>query len=466
MNDLWLLARRVAARWRRTRARQDSPDRAVRPGAASRLSGWWRRRGRLQRTSLIAGAALLAAAVTLGVLAWTGISAALDARRAYRELQVEMSHLTPLDLVQITVYDSLEGRFKEAEDASAKARSRLAFLRAFKWLPGLGGRIDEAHILLEMGFYQGRAGRNLAAAYRAAIALPLEDLPAAEAAEEVSRALQEAAPQLIQVQEDLRRVAELRKRLGSTERGARYGVLIDRYLPALQTVAYLSRTSPGVIGHTYALSRELSLLRELAADPLDVIASPEGIGEILENIAEQATSLEAEFEVVRKATSIRGADDAEELDAVRDVLDTLGPGVTLLRHVTAGTRSLVAMADAVESKGFLSRDFGTAAGAALDEALRELSLARQETDSLQRLLSVQGIDVETFLPSVGFGADSDVSISTTERVELLLDEALRVTKFLRSFLGYERPMTYLLLGQNQKEIRATGGSSGSPCGPP
>ena len=84
----------------------------------------------------------------------------------------------------------------------------------------------------------------------------------------MSLALQRAAPQLNQVREDLRRVAELRARLGATGQGARYGVLVDRYLPAIQTVAYLSRTSPEVIGHTYALSRELTVLQGMAEDPL------------------------------------------------------------------------------------------------------------------------------------------------------------------------------------------------------
>ena len=403
---------------------------------------------------------LIAATITLGVLAWSGISAALDAREAYRELQAELAHLTPVDLVQVNVYNSLEGRFKEAEEASEKALSRLAFLKAFQWVPVVGGDIKEAHLLLEIGFYQGRAGRNLAFAYRSAITTPLDDLPPDQAALEVARALEEAAPQLLQVRQDLGRVAELRGRLGSSERSVRYGTLVDRYLPAIRTVAYLSRTNPGVIGHTYALSRELSVLQDLAADPLDVVADPEGIGEALGHIADQAFALESDFEVVRKATEVGGTDDPAELEAVRDVLDTLGPGITMLRHVTAGTRGLVDMAEAMESAGFLSPEFGAVAGRALDQASRELALARDEISSLQDLLSVQGIDPETFLPSIGFGDGSDVSISTTERVELMLDEAISATNFLRAFLGFEGAKTYLLLGQNQKEIRASGGFIG------
>ena len=217
---------------------------------------------------------------------WSGVSAALDARRAYQDLQAELSHFTPVDLIEVSVYQSLEGRFQEAEDASARARSRLGFLRAFRWVPFAGGRIKEVQVLLDMGFYQGRAGRNLANAYRAAIAQPLDTLGPAQAAARVAQVLAETAPQLNQVREDLRRVAELRRRLPATGIAKRYGVLVDRYLPALQTVAYLTLTSPEVIGHTYVLSREVSSLQELATDPLDVLAGPEEVGLALDTISE------------------------------------------------------------------------------------------------------------------------------------------------------------------------------------
>ena len=370
--------------------------------------------------------------------------------------------MTPVDLVQVTVYQSLEERFREAEDASAKARERLRFLRAFGWVPVAGGKISEVNTLLDIAYYQGRAGRNLASAYRAAIISPLADLPPEEAAAHVSRVLREAAPQLGQVREDLNRVARLGERLKGSERGLRYGDLLDRYLPTIQTVAYLSRNSPEVIAHTYVLSRELSALRELAADPLDVIANPQEVGQSLSNVETQASALELALDVVRQATRAAAADGGgDDLGPVREMLDTLVPGVTLLRRVTAGTRSLVSIAEAMETSGFLSPEFGMVSGAALDRARTELTLARQEVASLQGILSFQGLAAEEFLPPVLFeGGGSDVSVGATERVEALLDEAISATSFLYSVLGFERPLTYLILGQNQNEIRATGGFIG------
>ena len=221
----------------------------------------------------------------------------------------------------------------------------------------------------------------------------------------------------------------------------------------------LSRTSPEVIGHTYVLSRELTVLQESVADPLDILADPEGVGLSLANIASQAAALESALDVAR-AVVLSDSENTPELSGVKDVLDTLIPGVTLLRHLTAGTRSLVAMAEAVESEGFLSREFGSVAGTALAQAQQELTLARKEVASLQALLSIQGIDAEAFLPTQLFGQDAGGSVDTTNRVEALLDDAIGVANFMSSFLGFEEPRTYLLFGQNQNEIRATGGFIG------
>ena len=151
-------------------------------------------------------------------------------------------------------------------------------------------------------------------------------------------------------------------------------MLVDRYLPAIQTVAYLSRVSPQAIGHTYVLSRELTAIQTLAEDPLDVFANPQGTSESLANIEAQAIALEIAFAEVRQATQAFGGEELPELESVRDVLDILGPGITVLRHVTAGTRSLVTMTEAMDTSGFLSQEFGSVAGIALQQAQEELRI--------------------------------------------------------------------------------------------
>lgn len=414
-------------------------------GIARRWRGW----SRARRVFLAVGLGLVIALAVLGGFTWSGVSAAQDARQAYRELEAELSHLTHVDLIQVEVVQSLEGRFADAERASDRARSRLFFLKAFQWLPVVGDDLKEAQLLLDMGFYQSRAGRNLVRTQRAAISAASEDLTPDQAAEAVTRVLRESDPRLAQVRKDLRQAvrlqAELRK-LGATKEGARYASLVDRYLPTIQTFDYLMRTSPESIGNAYALNRELSTLQALATDFLEVIADPAAVDRSLGDIAARAAAVESSLDTVRQSTP-------EDQEEIAEVLGTLIRGVTMLRRVTAGTRGLVTMAEAMESTGFLSKEFGEVMGVSLTRARQDLALARDEVTSLQALLSDQA---ETLPPQRGFGGGS-----STGRVEQLLDEAISGTNFMISLLGYDTPRTYLLLGQNQNEIRATGGVIGT-----
>ena len=116
---------------------------------------WWVSLSRRKRITSLVGVGLVGLVIAFGTLTWTGVQAALDARQAYRELEGELAHFTPVDLLQVNGYNSLEDRFREAEQASARARSRLAFLGAFQWVPVVGGDIKEVRLLLDMGYYQG-----------------------------------------------------------------------------------------------------------------------------------------------------------------------------------------------------------------------------------------------------------------------------------------------------------------------
>ena len=113
------------------------------------MGSWWGRLSRLRRYTLVSVILAVAVLISLGGLLWSGISAALDARQAYRDLEVELSNLAPVDLIRADTYQSLEARFSKAEGSSQRARSRLAFLKALTRVPVVGVRIKEARILLD-----------------------------------------------------------------------------------------------------------------------------------------------------------------------------------------------------------------------------------------------------------------------------------------------------------------------------
>lgn len=424
--------------------------------AAIRWLSWSPRR----KAYSVAAFSLLALVIVFVYFLWSGVTAALEARDRFEELEVELSHLSPVDLLQVDIYQSLAGRFQEAEQSAGRARSRLRFVRLFTWLPGAGGRIQESRTKLEMAYFLARGGRNLAIAYQGALETPLDELDAEEAAQRVSEALEKAVPRLIQVERDLQEARRLREELGDAGLSSRYGSIIDIYLPQIQTVTYISRVSPQVIGQSYVLNRELTAVGDLATDPLQVLSNPAEVGQSLDIIVDGSRRLAAALEVVERSAKENTSEPVAVREEVLRVIELMQQSATLLENATAGSQGLLDLAEAMEEQGFLSREFGVAASSALTKAEARLALARDETKTLRATLARQDRAGEDTLASLLFTGDPSVSLSSVDRLEVLLERAVASTRFLQTFLGLQGPRTYLVLGQNQQEIRATGGFIG------
>ena len=426
----------------------------------SKIVNAWRSWGRRRRVLVISAGLIGILVIVLGALVGTGVSAALDARRAANDLEGELRSLTPLDLIQATAYRSLEDRFREVEASAAKARSRLAFLRAFRWVPFLGGRIKENELLMDMGFLLARAGGNLSEVYRSTLEGPLDQTEPGEASVQVSDSMRRGALQLSQVQADLARVGELRRELDESAGAGRYAALVDRYLPAIQAATHISQSGPDAVGGAYVVGRELEGLRRWVDDPLEVVADPQRAGSTLSTVVEGAAKLESSLSVIRQGAERGGLELETNREAVLDVLRLMEQGAIILHHTTAGARGLVAVAESIEVDGFLSSKFGAAVGPALQGALVELELAGQEVDSFQQLLSLRGLEEGQLLPVSLLDTIFQAPTGESSSLKALLEEISDVTRFFSTFLGYDGPRTYLLLGQNQNEIRATGGLIG------
>lgn len=422
--------------------------------AITRWSNWSPQR----KVYSLVGLSLLALLLVFSFLLRSGIASAFQARDQFKGLETELSHLGPVDLLKVETYRSLSGQFREAEQATGRARSRLRPAGLFTWVPLLGGRIREARTQLEMAYFLSRAGRNLATAYQGALELPLGQLDEEEASKRVTEALEKAAPQLVQVERDLQRARRLLSKSGPTGLDSRYVSLLDKFLPQIQTVAYISRVTPEVIGQSYVLNRELSAVGDLANDPLQVLSSPEKVDRSLAVIVDRSQRLAVVLEQMRQAVKENVTDPPEVREEVLKVTQQMKQGVSLLEHATAGARGLLALARAAEEHGFLSKDFGVAAKAALDEAEARLALARGESAALRPLLAGQSSNPGS--PSSLPLGKTTISFTSVARLEVLLDRVFESTRFLQSFLGFQGPRTYLLLGQNQQEIRATGGFIG------
>jgi hypothetical protein len=357
-------------------------------------------------------------------------------------------------------YQSLSGQLREVEQSAGLARSRLRFLGLFTWLPGIGGRFNESLTQLDMAYFMARGGGSLVTAYERAMGPTLGELDGDVASQRITAALQRSQPLLMQAEGDLAQVRRLLRQLDKGRLDPRYAALMDSHLPQIQAVVYISRVSPQTIGHAYVLSRELITVGDLAADPLKVLSDPAGVKQFLTTIVGHSHRLVEALEQVERTLGTNTTEPASEPQEILPVIQLMKQGVILLKNVTEVGQGFLALAAAVEKHGFLTQNFGAEAGPALKEAEAKLALAREETASFRALLSRQGKDNNALPPFVSPASDAKSPLGSIERLEGLLGQTFDSVRFLQYFLGFQGPRTYLLLGQNQQEIRATGGFIG------
>jgi hypothetical protein len=417
------------------------------------LSGW-------KKTLTIGAFCLLTLVSVLSFFLGTGVAAALQARDRFDEVEAELSQLSPVDMLQANLYQSLAEQFRDAEQSAGRARSRLRFLGLFTWLPGTGGRINESLTQLDMAYFMARGGGSLATTYGRALEPTPGKVDRDLALQSITEALQQAQPLLMQAEGDLVQARRLLRQLGEGRLDPRYAALIDSYLPQIQAVVYISRVSPQIIGRAYVLSRELIKVGDLAADPLKVLSNPAEVEQSLAIIVGHSHQLAEALEQVERTFGTNTTGPASDQQELLPVIQLMKQGVILLENVTEVAQGFLALAAVVEKHGFLTRNFGLEAGPALKQAEVKLSLAREETASFRALLSRQGKDASALPPFVSPASDAKSPLGSIERLEALLGQTLDSVRFLQYFLGFQGPRTYLVLGQNQQEIRATGGFIG------
>jgi hypothetical protein len=428
--------------------------------SSSRAFYRWRQWSILRRALVVMACLFGAMFIAISAFTWAGVSASLEARRSAKALQEELSILTPLDLVDVTAFQSIATQLEALETTTGRARSRLVLLRAFHWIPLVGNRISDGRKVIELSYLMARIGRDLTDIYQVALSESLDQMGPDEASAKVSNSIRRAVSQFERIQVDLKQVGEILGEVGETTIAEQYISSANRFLPAIEAATYISRIKPEVVGDVYVVGRELSEMRHLVNDPLVMLADPSISGDILSVIANQSNELGRSLTLVRMGAEQTGLEETSDPSAVLNVLRLIEQGATLLQHISAGAGGLVEVAQAIDSYGFLSPEFGATAGMSLERAEEQLTLAHQKTSSFQEQLSMHGIEAGQYLPASILGTSSQSEAGTSGRIDVLLKEIGDTTRFLQYFLGYHGPRTYLLLGQNQDEIRATGGFIG------
>ncbi|MFN3974873.1 MAG: DUF4012 domain-containing protein [Dehalococcoidia bacterium] len=397
--------------------------------------------------ALVAG--VLGTGVWLGLTVRSGLADASQAMQAASALEGAFRSALAGGAGQRQALKDAHTSARELEEASARALARLGWLRVLRPLPWVGVRVQGALLFLEAGRYGGRIAQSLTDALERVVVVGLEEAPGVDATVRLRRALQEAAPALRQAQDNLPALANTLEAAVATPLGRTYAGRLETLLPAVETAVALGQVSPQALEQAVALSSGLEVLRRWNADPLVALTDPASTRPLLAQVQGDAAALSQALEVALKRLEA----DPQQREAARLLLQT-----TLLLHRTlASLEGLTNLAESVWEHGPLSPAFATETRERLQRAREGLASAQQEATTLRLLLGEQqeGVSLRRLV-----GQALEGSAFSLERLEANLATAQGVVDFLWGFLGYDRPRTYLLIAQNQNEIRPTGGFIG------
>lgn len=359
----------------------------------------------------------------------SALSAATAAREEVADLLSQSAGLSASSLLEPGIYAQLADQSGVTADALEDVRSKLGVFRPFQFIPILGSRVRAARNTVAIGSDFATSARIILTAYGEALA-------ERDQGRDASATFASHHDQLVEARAALDRAAALADQdtvLSSSEQRS-----LALGITALRSLATIGLDSPGVIESGFELLISANELRKLASDPLLVIG--------------ETKAIRAQLEILRRSTDSMSA----ELALLKDTdgsTQLLADSLAALNATTAAAEDLLAAAEAVEL-GPLSEAFGAVVGAKLASASNGFRAASQLfVDLLEHSVPASPNDANEPASS---GVDTVFSV-----IEDALVEAADLVDLVRAGLGYEGERTYLVVMQNQNEIRATGGFIGA-----
>lgn len=400
-------------------------------GRAWRWASGTRRRTRV----IVAGAAVLAlGAILLGA---TTASAATDARQELRALLDETSGLSIASLLEPGTYAVLAERATRTEEAMQRLNARLSAFEPLELVPFAGGRVRAVRNTAALGGELAFAGRRVIEAYGDAV-----DERRAGGAAAVESVLRQHRERLMEAETALARASSLAR--GPLVLDRRDATLANATVGALRSLAAVAVASPTSVDDGLELVQRLFDLQELITDPLAALTETEAAGRHIAVVRRRSATLTAELERLL-------AEQPEPDETLELALDGLG----IVSAAAEAAAALLSIGDAFES-GFLSPAFGTEAAPLLATAQDRLDDAKRRLDRLEASFA-GGIGGQLAEAGVIGGGARGVFQPAQDAI----DETAGAVAAVASLLGFDSPRTYLLVLQNQNEIRATGGFIGA-----
>ncbi len=419
----------------------------------------WRSVARLiRRHPIMAGiaGAVIVLVTAMGALLWNTLSIAEDTKQDISKVMGSLQE--PAELQKATTtegYAELVSRFVKVEEDVRTLRQRADLAQGMAWVPGVGSRIKESRQVLELAEHTVLGARLTLQGY-GPVVYAMDASATQQDLSTLRKNLEAARPLFDEALVELNKAQELRSQvrdvtiLGSTVETALNQM--DKYLPLVSLAATIARDTPQIVSEGLALRETISALRTVLDDPATFLERPGELEIMFKNLQEQALAIQLDVLKIKDATKQDNSEVAKALDTALQVS-------VLLANLGDGLGRFAAAADFTLSVGPLTEEAGRRLGEELPRIKDVLQATQQQMDQLSPLLTPESNGDNAFLSALVSRTLGSGTVSM-QREEGLLSTGVKTVDFLTSFLGYDSPKTYILIGQNNDEIRATGGFLG------
>lgn len=290
--------------------------------------------------------------------------------------------------------------------------------------------------------------------------LASQDLPLTVLAQKAGKVLRESKPQFTSALQILEGVEEERSQIDMSRLSsnlARSLDLLDSYLPQLRNIAQLGLEIPEVLQPIARAMETLEKVEKLSPSLSDIARDWERIGQLRAGMAEiesQLVGLEAELETISSVLPMLSVFPGMEgnIEALPHLV-SMGIGVSRAGKLALeGAERILEIAQ----KGVLNKDFGQEGHQRIDDLRSNFASALKELDEVaaERAM-IRDANISPELSQMLKVADEKVAEAreAIRKASTYIDIGERL-------LGFDAPKSYLLMGEDENELRATGGFIG------
>ena len=373
--------------------------------------------------------------------------------------------------VQVTLQASDIQRFTDAEEYAALAQQvrslearvrqvkrRLGPLGALGWVPFLGPRVREARQLLAVGEPFAEAARLTLDGFAGVPSALLKAEPEA-AFEALRNAVVLGGPLFQRAERSLAQAKAARGRLRApyvlssvTEPVV---TRVDQYTPLVELALMVARQAPELPAHAYTLQLGLEEVQRRAADAPGVLRRPQGLRDLLERAEVHRNALEAGLLYLEPDVAVLDSEGNTGGQLLRFFQAQI-QGVVLVGHLQDVALALLDMSEESLERGLFTSEFGAFFQDRLSGTEQALTSAQAQLEHVRNL-----VEAEEEAPlSLVLQRIQGITRGQLDRVDTSLSTSRETLQFLRYFLGFDGPRTFLMVAENDDEIRATGGFIG------